>query len=115
MGNCCGTSSSSRQVVKGNTIPKEHTKIVQTNNINKNNQISNNNNQQINNNSNQAEDYEKRRKLMAEQYENKLEKDRQRGISNKSKIEMKLKEEKLKKVEEYEKSNPRDERQFQYK
>ena len=115
MGNCCGTSSSSRQVVKRNTISNEHINIVQTNKINKNNQISDNNNEKINNNNNQAEDYEKRRQLMAEQYENKLEKDRQRGVSNKSKIEMKLKEEKLKKVEEYEKSNPRDERQFQYK
>lgn len=54
----------------------------------------------------------KRRELMAQQYEKKFEADKNRGVSKEGQIEAKLREAKLKRVEEYEKQHPNEPRQF---
>lgn len=52
---------------------------------------------------------------MAQQYENKLSKERNRGMTREGQIDAKLREAKMKKVEEYEKNNPRGKANMQYK
>lgn len=50
---------------------------------------------------------------MVEQYEKKFEKERARGMSKEGMIEAKLREQKMKRMEEYEKSNPTGKREFE--
>ena len=70
-------------------------------------EYNNNNQKQINDNY-----YIARRELMAKQYEEKFEKEKNRGMTKEAIVEAKIREEKRKRMEEYEKNNPRDQREF---
>ncbi len=52
---------------------------------------------------------------MAQQYEAKLAKDNHRGVSKEGLIEAKLREAKLKKVQEFEKNNPNNKPNMDYR
>ncbi len=61
------------------------------------------------------EEIEHRRQIMAQQYEAKLAKDNHRGVSKEGLIEAKLREAKLKKVQEFEKNNPNNKANMDYR
>lgn len=110
MGGCCSTDSA-KVVINSKKNPNAAKNDKKSDDFIKVDQNRKSNEVHISN-----EELEERRKIIEQQYKAKFEKDNKRGIvSKEDEIEYKLRQQKLKKVEEFEKQNPLYKPNFQYK